>query len=207
MKWLWKNQYQEGISWDVQEYWSQCSFFYWFLFTAQPYGPLTILGRIYSKSRHLKKLKKNRKMDFGVLIGSKLNMSQQRALAARKASSTLSSINRSTARTSLPKKKKTQAFIAIKERGGLAIAQGSTFHQQFAFSKSFLDVNPSSFVKHIPWIMSCLIPCFAISPGATSVVADGILVQELNKKSYLHGHSRKCPLPTKQQEPWRHKMQ
>lgn len=110
-----------------------------------------------------KKLKKDRKRDFRTLVGSKLNMSQQCALAAKKASSTLSSINRSTASTALPEKKP-QMLITMGERGGLAVAEDSTFHLQFAFSKSLLDVNPCCHVKHIPWIMSCLVLCFAVSP-------------------------------------------
>lgn len=84
-------------------------------------------------------------------------------------------------------------LITMGERGGLAVAEDSTFHLQFAFSKSLLDVNPCCHVKHIPWIMSCLVLCFAVSPSATPIVVDGILVQDLNNKSRLHGHSHTCP--------------
>lgn len=64
-----------------------------------------------------KKLKKDRKRDFRVLVGSKLNMSQQRALAAKKASSTPSSINRSTASTALPEKNPKHLLLLGKEEG------------------------------------------------------------------------------------------
>lgn len=64
-----------------------------------------------------KKLKKDRKRDFRVLVGSKLNTSQQRALAAKKASSTPSSINRSTASTALPEKNPKHLLLSGKEEG------------------------------------------------------------------------------------------
>lgn len=64
-----------------------------------------------------KKLKKPRKGDFRLLVGSKLSMSQQHALVAKKASSTLSSINRSTASTALPGKNPKHLLLPGKEEG------------------------------------------------------------------------------------------
>lgn len=49
-------------------------------------------------------------------------------------------------------------------------------------------------------LLGALLCCFT-SAGATSVVVDGILVQELNNKSLLHGHSHTCSLQAEQQAP------
>lgn len=59
------------------------------------------------------KIIKEKKKDFRVLVGSKLNMSQQHALPAKKAYSTLSCISRSIASRVLCKKKKTHKYIYI----------------------------------------------------------------------------------------------
>lgn len=110
-----KNQSQEGISWDVQEYWSPCSYFLLIPFNSAALRSFKCFGQNLIQ---IMAPKKDRKRDFRVLLGSKLSMSQQPALAAEKASSTLSSTNRSTASTALPEKTPSIFYCWGKRRVG-----------------------------------------------------------------------------------------